>query len=126
MLEVKDTTSIVLNENKSAVKLAAQITAGNILVDRATKIVTPHLPLMAKGYAQTDIGQAVIANVVAGAIVHFLPTNEKAVMASQAMINSAMLKLAGSFNFEDMVNEFLDGISPDVLKGVVDTESEAE
>ena len=90
MLKVSDTLSIISNENKEAAKVAARLTAGNILNDRAVKLITPQLPMMAKGYAQTEIGKAVIANVVAGAVVHFAPTNDKAVMASQAMIHSAI------------------------------------
>ena len=115
MLKIKDTTSVLLEENKTAAKMAAKITAGNVLNDRAVKIITPKIPVMARGYAQTEMGKAVIANVVAGAVVHFAPTNEKAVMASQAMIHSAMLNLAGSLNIEEMVNDFIDGINLDML-----------
>ena len=122
MLEIKQTTSILLEENKEAAKQAAVITAGNILNDRACKLITPKLPMIARSYANTEIGKAVIANVVAGAIVHFAPTNDKAVLASQAMIHSAMLNLAGSLNIEEMVNDFIEGINVDALKESVTTE----
>ena len=124
MLAIKDTTSIVLDENKEAAKLAAKITVGNVLCDRAVKIIQPKLPLMAQGYAKTEVGKAVIANVVAGAIVHFAPTNEKAVAASQAMISPAMLNLAGSLNIEEMVNDFIDGINVEALKPEIEAEGE--
>ena len=123
MLKIKDTLNVISQENKTAAKVAVRLTAGNILNDRAVKIITPKLPMMAKGYAQTEIGKAVIANVVAGAVVHFAPTNDKAVMASQAMVHSAMANLVGSFNIEEMVNEFLDGINLDAL---TPTSEEAE
>ena len=125
MLKIQDTVSIIKDENKEAAKVAARLTAGNILNDRAVKIITPKLPLVAKGYAQTEVGKAVIANVVAGAIIHFAPTNDKAVMASQAMVHSAMANLVGSFNIEEMVNDFIDGINLDVLK-TDDVETEVE
>ena len=98
MLKVSDTLSIISNENKEAAKVAARLTAGNILNDRAVKLITPQLPMMAKGYAQTEIGKAVIANVVAGAVVHFAPTNDKAIMASQAK-RSAIVMLLISISF---------------------------
>jgi len=115
MLKITDTLSVLTEENKEAAKVAARLTAGNILNDRAVKLITPQIPMMARGYAQTEVGKAIIANVVAGAIVTFAPTNDKAVMASQAMIHSAMANLVGSFNIEEMVNEFLSGINLDAI-----------
>lgn len=115
MLRIGQTGVVLSEENKLAIALAAKITAGNILNDRATKIIIPKIPIVARGYANTEIGKAVISNVVAGAIVHFAPTNQKAVLASQAMINSAMLNLAKSFNIEKLVNEFIDGINVEDL-----------
>jgi len=116
MLEVKQTLNILSGENKEAAKVAAKLTAGNILNDRAIKLVQPHLPMMVKGYADTDLGRAIVANVIAGAVMHVAPTNDKAVMASEAMIHSAMVTLVGTFDIEATVNEFLDGINLDVLK----------
>jgi len=116
MLQIKDTVNILTEENKDAAKVAARLTVGNILNDRAVKIVGPKLPMMIRGYADTEIGKAAIANIIAGAVIHVAPTNEKAIMASQAMIHSAMANLVGSFNIEEMVNEFIDGVNLDVLK----------
>lgn len=124
MLKVNQTLSIISDENKAAAKVAGRLTVGNILNDRASALIIPKLPFMAKGYAETPMGKAVIANVVAGAVVHFLPTNDKAVLASQAMVHSAMANFVSSFNIEELVNEFFDGINIDALTADTDKEEE--
>jgi len=126
MLKVNDTLNILSEENKIAAKAAAKITIGNILNDRAVKIIQPNLPMMVKGYAESDFGKAVIANLIAGIVVHVVPTNDKAVLASEAMIHSAMLTLVGSLNIEATINEFLDGINLDVLKEITDEPDKQE
>ena len=116
MLEINQTLSILSEENKQASKIAAKITAGNILNERAIKLVKPQLPLMVRSYADTQLGQAVICNLIAGAIMHVAPTNEKAVLASEVMIQSAMTNFVNSFNIEDMVNDFLDGVNLETFR----------
>jgi len=61
-------------------------------------------------YADTPIGEAALANLVAAAMVQFAPTNEKVMLAAEAMIGAASLSFATSFNIEEMINELLDGI----------------
>ena len=76
-LTVKQTAGAVLGQNKTAAKLAAQLTAGNVLNTRVVKLIKPQLPVLARGYAETELGKAVAANVTAAAIIHFFPTNKK-------------------------------------------------
>ena len=73
-------------------------------------MVIPQLPLGAKVFINTAPGKALLANAFAAGLVHFLPTNDKAAMASGMMVQAAMLELAGTFNIEEMVDEFLDGV----------------
>ena len=73
--------------------------------------------MMARGYADSALGEAVIANAVAAAIVHIAPNNEKAVLASQAMIDAAMLTFMTSFNLDEKIDELLSGIDMDALRG---------
>ena len=115
-LSISQTGNVAMARNQEAAKLAASITAGNILNDKVVAIIAPKLPPFAVGYANTDMGKAVIANVVASAITHFMPGNEKANLASTAMVNSAMLTFVGSFNIEEMVTELIDGVNLDALK----------
>lgn len=123
-LTVKQTTTVVVNQNKEAAKLAAQLTAGNVLNERVVKLVKPQLPMLARGYAETELGKAVAANVAAAALIHFFPTNRKAVMAAEAMIASAMANFVASFDIEGTVNELLDGINLPDLTGATEAGGE--
>ncbi len=109
-MKLNELSSIMLEANKSAVKQSAQRRAGSILNDRMISIVRPKLPLMVRSYAKTEVGRFVMANLFAAAIVKFGYTNSKLVLASEAMVNDAADQLLGSFDFEAMINEFLDGI----------------
>lgn len=116
-LGVRNTTAMLVEANKDAAIMSAEITAGNILNDRVVKIVAPKLPVLVRGYAETPIGKAALSNLVAGVVVNFMPQNEAAVRAADAMVKSAMLAMFQEFNLEEMVNELLDGITlPEVAK----------
>ena len=109
-LTVKQTAGVMVGANKKAAILAAQITGGNILNDRLAKMVIPQLPGAAKLFINTAPGKALLANAFAAGLTHFAPQNDKATLASGMMVQAAMLELAGTFNIEEMVDEFLDGV----------------
>ena len=117
-LTLKDTIGVMVEGNKGAAKASAKRRAGNMLNDRIVGMISPKLPYMARGYAESPLGKALIANAVAGAIVHFGYTNEKLMLASDAMVTAAMDQFIGSFNLEEMINELVDGID---LSSVKDT-----
>lgn len=114
-MSLQDTASVMVSANTAAAKMAASITIGNLLNTRVQKVVTPKLPMMVRGYADTPLGKAAMANLVSAAIVQFMPTNEKAMLAANAMVQSAMLEFTASFNIEAMVNEMIDGLDLSVL-----------
>ncbi len=109
-LTIKQTANVMVEANKEAAVLAAQITGGNILNDRLAKMVIPQLPMGAKVFINTAPGKALLANAFAAGLVHFAPQNDKAAMASGMMVQAAMLELAGTFNIEEMVDEFLSDV----------------
>lgn len=119
-LTVKQTANVMVGANKEAAVLAAQITGGNILNDRLAKMVIPQLPMGAKVFVNTAPGKALLANAFAAGLVHFLPENQKAALASGMMVQAAMLELAGTFNIEEMVDEFLDGVKLPTMPTQVD------
>lgn len=110
-LGLKNTGDILLEANKAAAVMSAEITAGNLLNERVAKLIAPKLPMMVRGYADSTIGKAALSNMVAGAVINFMPNNDVAVRAADAMVKSAMLALVQEFNIEEMVNELLDGIT---------------
>jgi len=114
MLKVNETLSIMVDANKDAGVDSAKIIAGNILNDRVNTILMKNLPtgikLVAGSYLESNVGKAIVANTVAGLLIHTMPENEKVAIAAEAMIKSASLALASSFNIEEMINELLDGV----------------
>ena len=111
-LTIAETAKTLAAVNTDAFKLGAQLEIGKVLNDRALKLVEPMLPPMVKFWAQANPEKAkpIVANLVAGALIKFAPTNEKAQMAAQVMIQSASIDLVGSFNIAEMVNGLLDGL----------------
>ena len=110
MLKFKDTASVIIGANKDAAIDSSKLIAGNIINDRLNKILVPKLPIVARGYAQTNLGRAALSNLIAGLLIHTMPDNAKVQVAAEAMIASASLQLASSFNIEEMINELLDGV----------------
>jgi hypothetical protein len=111
-LTIRETASAVIGANTTALKLSAKLTVGNTLNDRVAAIIVPKLPMMARGMALANpaITKAVLANIVSAAIINVAPTNERACLAADAMINAAMLEFVGTFNIEAMINELIDGL----------------
>lgn len=126
-LTIKETASALVGANTSAVKLSAKITIGNTLNDRIAAMIVPKLPTMVGMIAKSNpaITKAILANAVSAAIMNLAPTNEKALLAADAMINAAMLEFVGSFNIEAMINDALNGLDLSVL-GDTDTTFEVE
>ena len=120
-MDFKQAASVMVDGNKEAFKASAKMRTGKMINKRVVGVIAPRLPLMIRGYAQSDLGEAVIANIVAMAIIKYLPTNEKAVLAADAMIVGAADEFIGSFNIEEMIDEVLDGINLDTLKDVGNT-----
>lgn len=100
----------VVNTNVDAAKVAASITAGKTLNKVVADKVTPQLPMLVRGYANTALGRVVIANIADFAVKQFLPTNEKAQIASKAMMEAAMVELLESFDFESIVNDIVSSV----------------
>jgi hypothetical protein len=117
MLTLSQTAAVLVGANTEAAKLAASVTVGNIINTRVTNIITPKLPLMVRGYASTPLGKAALANMVSAAIVHFMPKNEKAMLAANAMVTAAMLEFTATFNIESMIDEVLNGLDLSSLTG---------
>ena len=111
MLKVTDTASILVGANKDAAVDSAKIIAGDIISQRALKIITPKLPLMVRSYvSETEIGKAAVSNLIAGVLIHTLPNNKQAQVAAEALIASASLRLAQSLKINELIDELLDGV----------------
>lgn len=115
-LTFKELGQVMVESNTGAAKQAAKRRTGNMINERVINLIQPKLPLMVRGYADSELGKAVICNAIAAGLIKYFPTNEKVLLASDAMITAAMDNFIGSFNIEQMIDEVLDGINLEPLK----------
>ena len=119
-LTLKEVAATLVEGNKDAFKANASRRTGSMFNQRAIALVKPKLPVMVRGYADTELGEFVIANMIAAAIIKFGYTNEKLLMLADAGVTAANDKLLGSFNLEAMVNDLVDGIDVSGLTKATD------
>lgn len=121
--EVKMTkVSNIVTANKSAAVSVAKIEAGRIAVKQAVKLVKPAVPMMARGYLETALGELAVANLFKFAVDNFAPNNDKAKVVADAMLQGAMLGAIQSLNVEQMINDVMDKV--DISKFADVTKSE--
>lgn len=121
--EVKMTkVSNIVTANKSAAVSVAKIEAGRIAVKQAVKLVKPAVPMMARGYLETALGELAVANLFKFAVDNFAPNNDKAKLVADAMLQGAMLGAIQSLNVEQMINDVMDKV--DISKFADITKSE--
>jgi len=124
-MNLKDVGSILLEGNKTAFKANASRRAGSMFNERVGNMIAPRLPMMARMYKDEPWFKFVLANAVAGAIIKFGSTNEKLVMLADAGVNAANDDFLGSFDFEGLINDVVDGIDVSGLTKTSDTVREA-
>jgi hypothetical protein len=100
----------VVSANKSAAITVAKIEAGRIGIKQVTSIITPAVPMLARGYLDTPAGRLVVANVFKFAVDSFAANNDKAVLVADAMLEGAMLEMLQSFNVEKLISEVLEKV----------------
>lgn len=96
--------------NLSAVKIATRITLGKTINKALAKKVKPKLPMMIRGYAEHPLFDILLANAFNIIVKQKFPENKKANYAADAMMEASMLTMAESFNLDEMLSDFLDGI----------------
>jgi hypothetical protein len=120
-MNLKDVAGILVEGNKTAFKANASRRAGSMFNDRVVGAIAPKLPMMVRGYANEPWFKFIMANAVAGAIIKFGATNEKLVMLADAGVNAANDDFLGSFDFESVINDVIDGIDVSGLTKTGDT-----
>lgn len=100
----------IVTANKNAAVSVAKIEAGRIAVKQAVKLVKPAVPVMARGYLETALGELVVANLFKFAVDNFAANNTKAKVVADAMLEGAMLGAIQSLNVEQMISDVLDKV----------------
>ena len=124
-MNIKEVATVLVEGNKTALKANAARRAGSMFNERVANLVSPRLPLLARAYKDEPWFKFVLANAVAGAIIKFGATNEKLVMLADAGVNAANDDFLGSFDFEGMINDVVDGIDVTGLTKTTNTVKEA-
>lgn len=114
----KMSMNTIVKANTTAVKNGALISAGNTLNSVVKNKLVSTLPKKYKKIAESPLADIVVANIAEVAVQQFAATNPKARMATQAMMEAAMVNLFNSFNFEKIIAEVLESVNMD---GLVDS-----
>jgi len=96
--------------NKDAMLTASKITAGKVANNKIAKLLKPKLPMILRGYADSELFKVVIANVVSAAIQQYLPENAKALAVAECMMQAGAVQVMDSFDIEGMLDGFLDTV----------------
>lgn len=107
---IKETAKDLLELNKQAAFNVGKITLGKTATTKLAKIIKPKLPMMIRGYADSPIFKIALANMIGLAIKQY-SSNKKALYVAEAIIEASMFQLAESFNIQEMIDSFLDGIT---------------
>lgn len=100
----------IVDTNKSAAVTVAKIEAGRIGIKQAVKVIKPAVPMMARGYLDTAIGELVVANLFKFAVDNFASSNKQAAIVADAMLQGAMLSTVQSLNIEKLVAEVMEKV----------------
>jgi len=77
--------------------------------------------MMARGYIDTSIGKAIVAQSIAFTLFNYASDNKKAVYVAEVLVNSSANIVLDHFNFEEVLGDLLKGIN---LPGDEDIEEE--
>lgn len=120
------TATTVLAKNKTAAVQAAKVTTGKIAIKQVTKIISPKLPIMARGYVDTPLGRLAVANLFNFVVTQYLPNSQKASLVADAMLEGAMFDVASSLDIEGLVENVLEGIDTSKLQKAIEAKMKEE
>ena len=110
MNRISNIANTTVQVNKDAITLAAKLEVGKVATQTIGKAVKKQLPMMIRGYADSPFYNIVIANMAGIALREFAGNNEKAMIVSEAMIQSAAVEMMSSFNIDEMIADMLKDI----------------
>lgn len=108
---MKTTISAVIAENKAAAVNAGEMEAGRLVVDRIVKVVKPRLPVLTRGYVDSDLGRVVVANLFAALVREYMPNNGLAGRAADGAVKSAAYEALRGIDIPAMLDEVLKGFT---------------
>lgn len=98
---------VTLAANKEMAKSAAYLEAGRIVNNKLVQVVTPKLPMLARGYAQTPVGKLAMANLMLMGVQRFKPENQQLAKLGYAAVTQAYTEAFQSLDIEGLIDGFL-------------------
>jgi hypothetical protein len=111
--QVKKETTMekIMNQNVTAAKTVANLTAGKVINKKLIKELSKMLPKSAKGVLKHPIAEIVLANAVAVAIDKFAPGNKKAAYVKEACLTAAYANTEAFLGIESLISGLLDQVT---------------
>lgn len=108
--------SNIVENNKQAMQSAGFLEAGRIANKELSKALSPMLPVLVRGYADTPVGRLALANMAQVAAQHFKPSNAALQKLVAAMTTQAYAEVIQTAGVEEFVEKLL---SNDKIKGAL-------
>lgn len=115
-MTISSTITNAIEINKSAATHAAYLEAGRIANNQIVKAASKHLPLMARGYADTALGRLLIANAAMVAAAQLRPNDPTLKKLTMAMATAAYQQVIQSVDIEGIINSMLN--SPEIKAAI--------
>lgn len=116
MSKIAQTATAVIESNKTAATQAGYLEAGRLANKQAAKLAGKHLPLMLRGYADTAVGQLVIANLAQIAVKQLRPNDPTLVKLTDAMVVQGFQALYQTVDLDSILDSLLS--SPEMQRAV--------
>jgi hypothetical protein len=115
MVQNNSVASVAVSQNKEAAKLAAKVTTGDVIIGQITKRLVPMLPTSARliigDKTDSPLVQVVVANLISTALTQYKPGDVRAAYVADAVMSSAAVNVAKSFDINGLIDDLLSGIS---------------
>jgi hypothetical protein len=115
MVQTNSVASVAVSQNKEAAKLAAKVTTGDVIIGQITKRIVPMLPTSARliigDKTDSPLVQVVVANLISTALTQYKPGDARAAYVADAVMSSAAVNVAKSFDINGLIDDLLSGIT---------------
>jgi len=97
----------VVKENSTAAKQGALFVTGKTLNNVVKDMIRSKIPMVYRGFLDSPLSDIAVANIANFAVDNFAPSNDKARLASKAMMVAAMTSAIESLNIEAIIKDVL-------------------
>jgi len=107
---MKLTLSQIIEQNKDSAIQAGKLEAGRTVNQQLGAVMAKSLPLMVRGYAQTELGHLVVANLFLLAVQNFANDNKVAMALAESAVNSASYELLRGLDIPKLIDDVVKGV----------------